>query len=78
MVVAGIAFSLVFTYKDFMDCTKSPIPLLNNIKQVSFTNLIITLQQVLSVKDLIKDAKTTFVDDVDEFEQPLKVILSTL
>ena len=34
MVIASIAYSQTFSYKDFVDVTKEPRPILNNLKTV--------------------------------------------
>jgi len=61
MAIAGIVFSFVFTYEDFCDFSKPKKPILTN------------LSKVLSMKDLITDAKTTFGDEFDEEHVRLKV-----
>mmetsp|Transcript_5502 Transcript_5502/g.4682 ORF Transcript_5502/g.4682 Transcript_5502/m.4682 type:complete len:172 (+) Transcript_5502:162-677(+) len=59
MAIASFAFAHVFTWEDFEDYMKQPKPILNN------------LSKVLSMNDLIKDAKSTFVDEEEEYERPL-------
>jgi len=61
-VLAAIAQTYAFTYREFIDLTKSPRPLLSN------------LTKILSMKDVLADAKNTFVDDEDDYERPLKEI----
>lgn len=63
MAIAGIIFNFVFTYEDFCDFSKPKKPILTN------------LSKVLSMKDLISDAKSTFGDEEDEeYATCLKVI----
>jgi len=58
--LAAFAQSYAFTYREFIDMTKSPKPILAN------------LSQILSMKDVLSDAKSAFVDEEDEYEKPLK------
>ena len=63
MAIAGVVFYFVFTFKDFCDWSKPKKPILTN------------LSKVLSMKDLISDAKSTFGDEEDEeYATCLKVI----
>ena len=62
-VIAAIAQTFAFDYNEFIDMTKSPKPLLTN------------LSEILSIKDVLKDAKNTFVDEEKQYDKPLNVIL---
>jgi len=60
MVIAGICFNYVFSYEDFYDLAKPAKPVFEN------------LGKVLNMKDLLDDAKSTFVDDQEDYDTPLK------
>ena len=61
-VIAAFAQTFAFNYNEFIDMTKSQQPLLTN------------LSKILSMKDVLADAKNTFVNEEEEHHKPLNVI----
>jgi hypothetical protein len=62
--VAAIAQSYAFSYEEFINGNKISKPILTN------------LSQILSMKDVISDAKSAFVDEEEEYEKPLKEMVT--
>ena len=62
MVIAAIAHSFAFSYKDFIDYSKLENPIFKN------------LGRVLDVKDLIDDAETTFIKQHEKDDMQLEDI----
>ena len=60
MVVAAIAHSFAFSYKDFIDYSRTE-SIMTNLGKVCFI-----LKKVLNVKDIITDAENTFISDYED------------
>jgi len=59
-VIAAIAQTYAFNYNEFIDLTKSPRALLPS------------LTKILNMKEVLADAKNSFVEEEEEYEKPLK------